>query len=85
MVIGNRKEYAPLYSSFFRKSPAPSKNRLAAILIRKKPSKSVPGIEPGLLGQNATALLLAPPPRPWVPIVTPQNFPISYNSQHFKN
>ena len=26
-------------------------------------AKSVPGIEPGLLGQNATAQLLAPPPR----------------------
>ena len=66
-IIGNRKEEvkcAIFYSSFFRKSPAPSEKRLAAILNRKKPSKSIPGIEPGLLGQNATALPLAPPPRP---------------------
>ena len=27
-------------------------------------AKSVPGFEPGLLGQNATAVPLAPPPRP---------------------
>ena len=27
-------------------------------------AKSVPGFEPGLLGQTATALPLAPPPRP---------------------
>ena len=37
---------------FFRKSPAPSENRFVAILSRKEP-----GFEPGLLGQNATALL----------------------------
>ena len=28
-------------------------------------AKSVPGFEPGSLGQNATALPLAPPPRPY--------------------
>ena len=27
-------------------------------------AKLLPGFEPGLLGQNATALQLAPPPRP---------------------
>ena len=41
----------------------PGENRLAAILNRKK-AKSTQGFEPGLLGQNATALLLTPPPRP---------------------
>ena len=42
-----------------RKSPTPSEKRLTAIL------KSILGFEPGLLGQNAITLLLAPPPRVW--------------------
>ena len=33
-----KSEYALFYSSFFRKSQAPSENRFAAILNRKKPS-----------------------------------------------
>ena len=60
-MIGNRKEEGRVRSTFydlfsFIYSPTPSENR--------KIAKSVPGFEPGSLGQNAIALPLAPPPQP---------------------
>ena len=65
-MIGNRKEEGRVCSTFydlssFRYSPTPSENRLIAF---PKKAKSVPGFEPGSLGQNAIALPLAPPPLP---------------------
>ena len=50
------------YSSFFRKK-AQSPARIEPFSEPEK-AKSVPGFDPGLLGQNATALLLAPRPQP---------------------
>ena len=51
------------FPHFLEKAQRPAKNKLATIRTEKKPSKSVPGIKPGLLLQNATALPLALPPR----------------------
>ena len=59
-MIGNKnEEYVPFYDPFFRNSPTPSDNRLIAF---PKKAKSVPGFEPGLLGENAATLPLAPVP-----------------------
>ena len=63
-----KSEYALFYSSFFRKSQAPSENRFAAILNRKKPSLA--GIRthyPVPLTQSSILfryLWLTPPPWP---------------------
>ena len=77
-MIGNRKEEGRVCCTFydlssFRYSPTPSENRLRAF---PKKTKSVPGFEPGLLGQNAIALPLAPPPLPELlsPVISMQPF-----------
>ena len=57
-----KEGYAPFYYTLLEKSLTPSEKRLTAILSPQKP-KSILGFEPGLLGQNAVTLLLAPPPR----------------------
>ena len=54
-----KEEYEPFYNPFFRDLPTPSENRWIAL---PKKAKSVPGIEPRLIGKNAVALPLAPPP-----------------------
>ena len=63
-----RKKNAPFYDTLLEKSLAPSKNRLTEILNRKK-FKTIQGFEPGLLGQDAIALPLAPPSLPIPPVV----------------
>ena len=45
------------------KARRPARIELVTNSVPEK-AKLVPGFEPGLLGQNATALPLAPPPRP---------------------
>ena len=65
MVIGNRKEegrvcmHHSIHRSF-RKKLTPSKISLSEL----EKATSVLGFEPGLLRQSATAVQLAPPPRP---------------------
>ena len=67
MVIGNRKEERRECMSsihrFLEKAQRPA--RIEPVNNSKpKKAKLVLGFEPGLLGQNATALPRAPPPRP---------------------
>ena len=61
-MIRNRIEEGRVRSifygaAFFRDSPTSSKNRQIK-------AKTVPGFEPGSLGQNVITLPLAPPPLP---------------------
>ena len=57
------KEYAPFYYSFLEKARCPV--RMDNQQLWTKKAKSILGLEPGLHGQNAIALPLAPPPLPY--------------------
>ena len=61
-MIGNWKEEATGLWHVFRDIHMPNKNKLRVLLNLKSPV--CPGFEPGLLGQNAVALPLAPTPLP---------------------
>ena len=67
MVIGNRKEEGRVCISSIHcsieKAQRPARIEPVTNSEPEK-AKSVQRFEPGLLGQNATALPLAPPPRP---------------------
>ena len=65
-MIGNKKEegnVSIVILHIIRKSSTPSKNRLIAILNRKK-LKYATGFKPGLPRQNAITLPLVLPPLP---------------------
>ena len=67
MVIGNRKEEGRVCMSSIHRSLEKARRPARIEPVNNsepEKAKSVPGFEPGLLGQNATALPLAPPPRP---------------------
>ena len=67
MVIGNRKEEGRLcLSSIHRSLEKAQRPARIELVTNSEPEKAklVPGFEPGLLGQNTTALPLAPHPRP---------------------
>ena len=67
MVIGNRKEEGRVCMSSIHRSLEKARRPARIEPVNNsepEKAKSVPGFEPGSLGQNATALPLAPPPRP---------------------
>ena len=66
MVIGNRKEEGRVCMSSIHRSleKARCPARIEPFSEPEK-AKMVPGFEPSLLRQNATALPLAPPPQPY--------------------
>ena len=66
MVIGNRKEEGRVCNILFLillEKPSAQREQICCNSERKK-AKSVPGFEPSLFRQNATALPLVPPPQP---------------------
>ena len=85
MVIGNRKEEGRVSMSSIHRSLEKAR-RPARIepVNNSEPEKAklVLGFEPGLLGQNATALPLAPPPQSQLANnFADRNFPVTGNAK----
>ena len=88
MVIGNRKEEGRVCMSSIHRSLEKARRPARIEPVNNsepEKAKSVPGFEPGSLGQNATALPLAPPPRPKSTSILNLKFSCSWVSRWAKN